>query len=128
MLEPNPQSHLTIAIIDDDDAVRGALELLIQSFGWKAHTYASATAFLDRASPIEPDCIILDLYMPGMNGADLLEHLRMRGIDTPVIVFTGHLESPLARRAMQAGAAAILRKPFHDGELLDHLQQICAVN
>lgn len=107
-----------IDIVDDDEAVRMATSLLLRSFGWRARTFASAEEYLAAPSAGEPaSCLILDLNMPGMNGAELLELLSRRKPRVPVIVITGRRDPALIARVRDAGAVAILDKPFRCEQL-----------
>jgi two-component system response regulator FixJ len=116
--EPMTQGILpTIFIVDDDEAVRGALRMLVTSFGWNARAYASGQEFLDALPQAAPDCVLLDLNMPGMTGADVQEVLHARGLQVPVILITGHGDPQLISRARAAGAGELLSKPFHEDEL-----------
>jgi FixJ family two-component response regulator len=107
----------TIFIVDDDEAVRTALRMLVLSFGWNAVVYASGQVFLDAVAALHPDCVLLDLNMPGMNGAEVQEALLARGIEVPVIAITGHKDPHLVARVRAAGACDLLNKPFDDVEL-----------
>jgi len=114
-----------ICIVDDDEAVGTALRLLVRSFGWRAEIYSSAPAFLDAlAAP--PDCLLLDLNMPRMNGAELLEALARRGMAVRTIMITAQKDSPLLARAHAAGARAKLTKPFGDEELKRCIEAVLA--
>jgi FixJ family two-component response regulator len=112
----------TVFIVDDDDAVRAALVLLVTSYGWRARACASAEEFLDSYSRDEPACLLLDLQMPGMSGADLQEVFADLDIRPHTIVVTAYKDHPLAERARRAGAVAVLAKPFRDQELIRHIQ------
>jgi len=113
-----------IYIIDDDEAVRFAISMLVGTFGWEAQCFASTEEFLQFPCPEgERCCLVLDLNMPGMNGADLLDNLNAAGRWLPVIVVTSFPDGPLAGRARRAGARAVLRKPFSDQHLLDHIRR-----
>lgn len=115
----------TVFIVDDDDAIRFAIGLLVETCGWKARTYATAEEFVETQEEIrEPGCVVLDLNMPGTTGADLLEQTPPR---LPVIVITGYADSPLAERARRAGVRAVLKKPFSDELLLGHIRQALAL-
>lgn len=107
-----------VDLIDDDEAVRESLAFLLESSGIAARAHESATAFLAMLPRLAPTCIVTDVRMPGMTGIELLQELRARGIDTPVIVITGHGDVPLAVEAMKGGAADFLEKPFDDEALL----------
>ena len=109
-----------IFIVDDDDAVRDSLQLLLQSAGFaKVQCYASARQFLELAQLQAGDCLLLDVRMPDMDGLELQEALNARGVKMPVIVMTGHGDVPIAVRAMKAGACDFLEKPFSDELLMD---------
>lgn len=112
----------SIAIVDDDDAVRSAIQLLMVSLGWTTHCYGSAAAFLDNVNDTATDCLILDLQMPGLTGADLLETLKKRGISLPVVVITALKDDPMVGRAEASGAFTVLTKPFRDQALLDAIE------
>ncbi len=112
-----------VHVVDDDDAVRQALCALLASVGIETRAYPSATRFLEAVSPDMSGCIVLDLRMPGMSGLDLQQVLNSRNIRLPVIIVTGHGDVSLAVRAMKAGAADFLLKPFNEQELLDRIQQ-----
>lgn len=108
----------TVHVIDDDDAVRESLVFLLESSGFSAIGYASATDFLSALSGQPKGCVITDIRMPGMTGLDLLRHLSANKCVNPVIVMTGHGDVPLAVEAMKAGAADFIEKPFQDELIL----------
>lgn len=113
-----------IFIVDDDEAVRLALTMLIESCGWKAQAFTSAAEFLAASARNgRSHCLLLDLDMPGMNGAELLERLAADGRWLPTIVVSGFADSPLAARARRAGVRAVLKKPFNDQLLIGHLRE-----
>lgn len=107
-----------IAIVDDDDAVRSAIQLLAVSLGWDAHPYDSAQAFLAGLSKTRIDCLILDLQMPGTTGAELLETLEKQHIEVPVVVITALRDDPLVARIRARDEVAVLTKPFRDETLV----------
>ena len=107
-----------IFIIDDDEATRDSLRLLLECAGLEARGFPSPGGFLDGWRSGEEDCMVLDIHMPGMNGLDLLERLRQRGDEVPVIVVTGRPSPASTARARAAGAFAVLEKPFEAGEIL----------
>lgn len=117
------QTDVTVYIVDDDEAVRHSLYLLIQSVGLLAKTCASAHAFLETYDASKPGCLILDVRMPEMSGLDLQRVLNERQVHIPVIIITGHGDVPLAVRAMKAGAMDVLEKPFNDQALLDAINK-----
>lgn len=109
----------TVFIVDDDEFVRDSLAALLLAKGMEAVPFASAEAFLLGYRPVASGCAIIDMRMPGMDGLTLLEHLRNRNITLPVIVVTGHGDVPLAVRAMKAGAADFIEKPYTNTAILD---------
>ncbi len=116
-------SRLRIAVIDDDESVRKALKRLLRAANLDADTFASGRDFLDSLAAQLPDCIVLDLHMPGMNGLDVQQQLARSGLQLPIVVITGH-DEPLARaQCLSAGAAAYLRKPLDDEALLDAIHR-----
>jgi len=116
----------TVFVVDDDDAVRSSLRLLLKSVGLAVSTFDSAQAFLDAYSEQWAGCILLDVRMPGMSGPALQEQLTLRGSMLPVIFLTGHGDVSMAVEAMQNGAFDFLEKPFHDQELLDRVHRALA--
>lgn len=117
-----------IFIVDDDEAIREALAMLFESIGWNTRAYQSAEQFLSHYSESDNCCLVLDMQMPGMSGAELLERLRNDGKDIPVIVITAFPENSLTRRALSAGADAVLTKPFNDESLLAEIYKAMAIN
>jgi len=109
-----------IFIVDDDEAIRDSLLLLLQSAGFgNVVAYESAHDFLAQAAPAAGECLLLDVRMPDMDGLELQQELNRRGIRLPVIIMTGHGDVPIAVRAMKAGATDFIEKPFSDDLLLD---------
>lgn len=106
-----------VHVVDDDDAVRDSLTLLLESAGLAARSYSSATALL-ASPPKPPGCVLTDVRMPDVDGLTLQRHLAEAGVRLPVIVMTGHADVPLAVEALKAGAADFLEKPFEDTQLL----------
>ena len=118
----------TVFIVDDDDAVRGSLRLLLKSAGLPAVAHASAKEFLDNWHPEQPGCLILDVRMPGMSGIELQSELNRRGAIIPVIFVSGHGDIPMAVEAIQHGAFDFLPKPFSDKDLIDRVQRALAAD
>ena len=116
------QGDYVIQVVDDDDAVRDSLQLLLGSAGYRTRGWSSGPALLASAATLEPGCVIVDVRMPDMDGVTLLGKLRERGIRHPVIVMTGHADVPLAVRAMRAGAIDFIEKPFADAVILQSLE------
>ncbi len=113
----------TIFIVDDDEAVRDSLSMLIESAGMKSQTFGSCREFLAKRAPPQHSCLLLDVHMPEMSGLQLLDEMAKRGIKLPVIVMTGQADVPLAVRAMKAGAVDFIEKPFTDELMLDAIQR-----
>jgi two-component system response regulator FixJ len=111
-----------VHLIDDDDGVRQALAFLLASSGFAVRVYGSAIEFLSAAAALPSGCIVTDVRMPGMSGLELQRQLKIRRIDLPVIVMTGHGDVPLAVEAMKAGAIDFIEKPFHDEVLISAIQ------
>jgi len=109
----------TVFIVDDDQEVREAIQLLMESVGLTARSFDSAQAYLEQFDPTRPGCLVLDVRMKGMSGLDLQQRLTQAPIHPPVIVITGHGDVPMAVRAVKAGAVDFIEKPFNDQTLLD---------
>lgn len=112
----------SVAIIDDDGAIRQSVAFLLASVGWDSIAFETAEAFLAThpdAPAAGPGCILLDVRMPGMSGLELLRLLAARGTPWPVILLTGHGDVPMAVTALKAGAEDFIEKPFNDQQLLD---------
>jgi len=103
---------------DDDDAVRQALAFMLSASGYAVRVYESASLFLDGVATLQPGCIVTDVRMPGMDGLELQQRLKVLNVPMPVIVITGHGDVPLAVQAMKAGAVDFIEKPFSDEALL----------
>jgi two-component system response regulator FixJ len=114
---------VTVFVVDDDQAVRDSLALLVQSVGLEVETFTGAQDFLDAYRPERPGCLITDIRMPGMSGLDLQERLSAHGHHIPVIVLTGFGDVPAAVRALKGGAIDFVEKPFNPQALLDLVQQ-----
>ena len=115
-----------VFVVDDDEAVRSALKLLLKSVGLTATALPTAQQFLATYDPLQPGCLVLDVRMPGMSGLELQEHLNLKGAVIPVIFITGHGDVPMAVEAMQQGAFDFLQKPFRDQDLIDRIQKALA--
>lgn len=108
----------TIFILDDDDAVRDSLRMLMESADYKVEAFASCREFLARP-PFPPHaCLLLDVHMPEMSGLQLQDEMALRNLKLPVIVMTGQADVPDAVRAMKAGARDFIEKPFSDEVIL----------
>lgn len=117
-----------VFIVDDDDEVRAAIGLLMESVGLEVRAYDSAQAFLDDFDPERPGCLVLDVRMRGMSGIELQTRLAAEPIHPPIVIITGHGDVPMAVRAVQAGAVDFLEKPFNDQALLDAVHRAFAVD
>lgn len=116
----------TVHVVDDDDAVRSSLRLLLKSVGLPTVAYASAQEFLAAWDSDQPGCLVLDVRMPGMSGIELQAELNQRGAIIPVIFISGHGDIPMAVEAIQHGAFDFLQKPFRDQDLIDRVQRALA--
>jgi two-component system, LuxR family, response regulator FixJ len=113
----------TVFIVDDDEAIRSSLKLLLKTLGLPAIAYGSAQEFLAAFDPQRPGCLVLDIRMPGMSGLELQQALNARGALLPVIFITGHGDVPMAVEAMREGAMDFLQKPFRDQDLIDRINK-----
>jgi FixJ family two-component response regulator len=112
-----------VFVVDDDVSVRESLESLLRCQGWQPVTFASAQEFLDRPPASTPSCLILDVGLPDLNGLDLQKRIAGDRMAMPIIFITGRGDVPMTVRAMKAGAAEFLTKPFDDEVLLGAVQQ-----
>jgi two-component system response regulator FixJ len=112
-----------IQIVDDDDAVRESLALLLGTVGLRVTGWKDPQAFLSRFERESVGAIVLDVRMPGTSGLAVLESMRAQGVDQPVIMLTGHGTVDMCRRAFKAGAAEFLEKPVDDEELLEAIHR-----
>ena len=122
MSKTNP----TIAVVDDDASVCRAISRLLRSLGMNANTFTSGREFLEQIETMpsfHPDCVVLDVQMPGMNGLEVQELLVRGDKPLPVIFITAHDEIGVRERALQAGAVAFLRKPLNDELLIKTLDE-----
>jgi FixJ family two-component response regulator len=111
-----------VFIVDDDEAVRSSIEMLVRSLSLRAETFASAREFLEDFDPEQPGCVVLDVRMPGMSGLELQEKLSEMGATIPIIFITAHGDVPMAVSALKGGAMEFIQKPFRDQELIDKIQ------
>lgn len=111
----------TVFIVDDDEDVRDALKEVVESVGLKTRLFPSAQSFLDAYQADNSGCLVLDIRMPGMSGLELQSELNKRESILPIIYVTGHADVPVAVEAIKSGAVDFLEKPFHDQQLLDHV-------
>ncbi len=111
-----------VFIIDDDEAVRNSMSMLLETVALKYLCFASAGEFLDFYDGTQHGCVVLDIRMPGMSGLELQERLKEREIILPIIFITGHGDIPMAVQAMRQGALDFMRKPIREQDLLDRIQ------
>jgi len=112
----------TVYVVEDDEAVRDSLELLLQSDDKPVKTYDSATAFLKSYSDAMAGCIVLDIRMPGMDGMELQKKLNDKHSILPIIFVTGHGDVPMAVDAMKEGAIDFIQKPYREEALLEKIE------
>lgn len=113
------RDKLLIAIVDDDTSICRALSRLIRAESMDAETFSSAVDFLEIGEKHEPDCLILDVQMPGMTGLELQKQLTTRNSRIPIIFITAHDEALASCTHLTSGVIACLKKPFNDKLLLD---------
>jgi FixJ family two-component response regulator len=111
-----------VFVVDDDISVRESLEVLIRVGGWRPEVFDSAEAFLTRPPEFAPSCLLLDIHLPDLNGLALQKSVAAERAYMPIIFITGHGDVPTTVRAMKAGAAEFLTKPFDTDVLLDAIR------
>jgi len=107
-----------VHIVDDDEAIRRSVSFALKTSGFQVRVYENGTDILKSAPALEKGCILLDIRMPGMDGLEVQEALKGKGVTLPVIIMTGHGDVTLAVRAMKAGAIDFIEKPFEKAVLL----------
>lgn len=117
-----PHPTPIVFVVDDDVSVRESLELLIRCAGWQPELFASAQEFLSQPRALVPNCLILDVNLPDLNGLDLQKRIAAHRMDMPIIFITGYGDVPMTVRAMKGGAVEFLTKPFSDEVLLNALR------
>ena len=115
-----------VAIVDDDDLMRGALQGLLKEAGLPTRVFASAEEFLDSGQPRHCGCLIADIRMPGMSGLDLQAKLNAEQIRIPIIFITAHGDEQMRMQALRSGAVEFLAKPFDDEVLLETVRAALA--
>ena len=121
MMQADSEERAAIVfIVDDDDGVRGSLEMLVRSVGFRSRACSSGQEFLD-AYDGEDGCVLLDVRMPGMNGFEVHQHLSAMKASIPVIFLTAHDEDEIPPRTSDVDR---IQKPFRDGELVDRLREL----
>lgn len=115
----NDGNHRVVAIVDDDDAVRVAVEGLLRSAGLTARAYESAEEFIRSGQQSQVSCLIADIRMPGMSGLELQAKLNSENCKVPIVFITAHGDAQMRLQALRAGAVEFLAKPFNDEVLLE---------
>lgn len=115
-----------VHLIDDDEDVRRAVSFLLGTAGFAVRVHESAEKFLEKLDGLQQGCIVSDVRMPGMDGVELLKHLKARGVAMPAIIVTGHADVALAVTAMKSGAIDFIEKPFNDELLISAVRTALA--
>jgi FixJ family two-component response regulator len=115
-----------VVVVDDDEAIRDSLSMLLESVGIQHRLYSNAASFLDDLDRLRHGCIVLDIRMPGMSGLELQAELNKREVMLPIIFITGHGDIGMAVKAMRLGALDFIPKPYHEQELLDRIHEALA--
>jgi two-component system response regulator FixJ len=109
---------MTIALIEDDEAILQSLSMLLESRGLPVRPYSSAESFLNAAVEEPPQCVVSDIRMPGLSGMELQQELKKRDSAVPIILITGHGDITMAVQAIKQGAFDFIEKPFDDDQLI----------
>jgi FixJ family two-component response regulator len=117
------ERETTVFVVDDDADLRRSVRWLLKTTGLHVETFASAERFLEEYDPEAPGCVLADIRMPGMSGLELQQLIRENEWPAPVIIVTGHGDVPTAVRAMEAGAAGFIEKPFNRRRLVERVQK-----
>lgn len=121
--DPTFPDGAVVYIVDDEEAVRDSLSMLLRSVGLTTRSYGDAESFLADHDPTRPSCLICDVRMPGTSGFELQTRMESENRTTPIIFITGHGDVPMAVDAMRRGAVDFIQKPFNDEELLERIHQ-----
>jgi FixJ family two-component response regulator len=122
-MQKSGKPSAVIAIVDDDSSAREGLSSLLRSAGLQVEAFASAQEFLSSRRSEPPNCLVLDLQMPGLSGLELQKRMAEDGWEIPIIFLTGHGNIPASVQAMKAGAVEFLTKPLDDQELFHAIQE-----
>ncbi len=117
-----------VYLVDDDDDVRHAIGFLLRGEGLAVEDFAGPEQLLAAVTAESTGCLLLDVRLPGMDGLELQQALRARGVQMPIIFITGHGDIPMAVRAVNAGAMDFLEKPFRDQHLLNQIHKALAAD
>lgn len=115
-----------VCVVDDDEAVRESLQILLETMGYAIRAYESGIAFLEECVALNAGCVLLDVRMPKMDGLEVQKHLQIKRPDLPVVVVTGHGDVKMAVQAMKAGAIDFIEKPFEEDILLTSVRNALA--
>jgi FixJ family two-component response regulator len=115
-----------VYLVDDDEAVRDSLGLLLHSVGLECAVFPSALEFLDAYDPDRHACLVADIRMPGLSGLELQQRLNEQRAGIPIVFITGHGDVPMAVNAMKSGATDFIQKPFRDQDLIDRIHKALA--
>ena len=118
----------TVYVVDDDEPVRDAIGMLLETVDIPFQQFADAQGFLDAFDRDQRGCLVLDIRMPGMSGLELQERLNSDNVQLPIVFITGHGDIPMAVEAMRRGAVDFIRKPFRDQELLDRIHEALSLD
>lgn len=121
-----PKDAALVYVVDDDEAVRDSLGLLLEAHGIASEAFDSASQFFSSYRSGTGDCLVLDMRMPGIGGVEMLERLAREGVALPVVMISGHADAAMAARALAAGARSVVAKPFRDHELLAAIKSAIA--
>jgi FixJ family two-component response regulator len=116
------QQEPIVFVVDDDESVRNSLRRLLTSVGLAVEVFATAQAFLERASEDVHGCLVLDVQLPDLNGLELQTKLAASNMSLPIVFLTGHGDIPMTVKAIKAGAVEFLTKPFRQGDLVDAIR------
>jgi two-component system, LuxR family, response regulator FixJ len=119
----NDEALHLVHLVDDDEAIRRSAGFMLKTSGFHVRSYESGIELLKSAPDLEPGCILLDIRMPGMDGLEVQQSLKAKGVALPVIIMTGHGDVTLAVQAMKAGAVDFIEKPFEKAVLLSAIEQ-----
>lgn len=128
MAEKRTLESPLVYLVDDDEAVRDSLGILLRSVGLASEVYASALEFLEHFDPQRHACLVADIRMPGLSGLELQQRLNEQHADIPIIFITGHGDVPMAVTAMKSGATDFIQKPFRDQDLLDRIAKALEID
>jgi FixJ family two-component response regulator len=124
MINDVTRGRALVAVVDDEESIRKSLRRLLMAADLDAMVYASGQEFLDALRERQPDCLVLDLQMPGLTGLEVQRALTAAGVRFPTIIITAHDEPEARARCISAGVAAYLCKPLHDEMLLDAITHV----